>query len=319
VEGVDEDEASLPPPDDGSDGSMGGSDEGDGPAPELQTAYEELVRATAEYEALAAAATEARLHSASAQGRADAAQAEADASVSLLSSTSTGGVFGVAHRPAHDVAREQQSLTASITSEGLKADVIAGLLAHRKKFPLIAQAMLRRSAGDNMRAATLGDLPVLALLPAYQASRLQEHGLEMLATSATKAASDRPGARAREVFATGTFDLFASQAIDEGAVDVVVAPLDLCAGVLPVAQLGIHLWLKYYTYVESDSTALVTLAQGVSFVKDRVLDPHAGLATFMPAWGVALGEEDAIPATDVYFALLSALLRDKDAVGASSV
>jgi hypothetical protein len=57
----------------------------------------------------------------------------------------------------------------------------------------------------------------------------------------------------------------------------------------------------------------------VSFVKDRVLDPHAGLATFLPAWGVALGEEDAIPATDVYFALLSALLRDKDAFGASSV
>ena len=98
-----------------------------------------------------------------------------------------------------------------------------------------------------------------------------------------------------------------------------VAPLDLCAGVLPVAQLGLHLWFKHYTYVESDSTALVSLAQGVSFVKDRVLDPHAGLATFLPAWGVALGEEDAIPATDVYFALLSALLRDKDAVGASSV
>ena len=317
--GDDGDDASLPPPDGSRCGSRGGSDDADGPAPEQQATYEDLARATAEYEALAAAATEARLNSASAQGRADAAQAEADASVSLLSSTSAGGVIGGAQRPTHDVAREQESLTASITSEGLKADGIAGLLAHRKKFPLIAQAMLRRSAGEDHRAAALSDLPVLALLPAYQASRLQEHGLEILATSAGKAATDRPGARARAAFASGTFDLLASQAIEEGAVDVAVAPLDLCAGVLPVAQLGLHLWLKHYTYVESDSTALVTLAQGVSFVKDRVLDPHAGLATFLPAWGVALGEEDAIPATDVYFALLSALLRDKDAVGASSV
>jgi len=98
-----------------------------------------------------------------------------------------------------------------------------------------------------------------------------------------------------------------------------VAPLDLCTGVLPLTQLGLHVWFRHYVHVEADSTALLTLAQGVHFTKSGVLDPLAGLNTFLPAWGTALGEEDDIPSTEVYHALLSNLLRDKDAVGASSV
>ena len=90
------------------------------------------------------------------------------------------------HRSAHDVAMEQQSLAASIAMEGLKADVIAGLLSHRMKFPLVAKAMLSRGAGAGLQAASLGDLPILALLPALHAARLQEHGLELLADSAVQ-------------------------------------------------------------------------------------------------------------------------------------
>ncbi len=104
----------------------------------------------------------------------------------------------------------------------MKADVIAGLLAHRKKFPLIAKAMPRRGAGTNLRAAALGHLPVLALLPAYQAARLQENGLELLETSARKAASDRSGVRAAAALATEAFGLLASVAIEEGDVDMIV-------------------------------------------------------------------------------------------------
>jgi hypothetical protein len=230
-----------------------------------------------------------------AEERARAARAEAEGSLSLFSSVSARGATSLSSsRSHHDVAREQQSLAASIASEGQKAEVIAGLLAHRKKFPLIARAMLRRGAGPDMRAASLGDLPLLALLPAYHAALLQEHGLTQLTDAAKRsaAANHRPGVRASNAFATGAFDLFASEAIEEGDVDMHVAPLDVCAGVLPLTQLGLHVWFRHYAHVEADSTALVKLAQAVSFVKDKVLDPLAGLSDFLQAWGVALGEED---------------------------
>ena len=172
-----------------------------------------------------------------------------------------------------------------------------------------------------MRAASLGDLPLLALLPAYHAALLQEHGLTQLTEAAKRsaAANHRPGVRAKEAFAPGAFDLYASDAIEEGDVDMDVAPLDICAGVLPLTQLGLHVWFRHYAHVEADSTALVKLAQAMSFVKDKVLDPLTGLSDFLQAWGAALGEEDVIPSLDVYHALLNGMLRDKEATGANSV
>ena len=282
--------------------------------------YDELLRATAEYERLAAAAERARRRASAAEEQARTARSEAESSLSVLSAVSAGGAAPSSPRHRHDAAIEQQSLAASVASEGQKADVIAGLLAHRKKFPLIAKAMLRRGAGDGLRAAALGDLPLLALLPAYHAAQLQEHGLAQLRAATHRAASanHRAGVNANRDLADRMFDLVASEAIAEKAVDMVVAPLDLCAGVLPLTQLGLHFWFKHYVHVEEDATKLVALAQAVHFVKDRVLDPAEGLADFLPAWSAALGEEDDIPASDVYHALLTNLFRDKEATGASS-
>ena len=168
---------------------------------------------------------------------------------------------------------EHQHLAASLLSEGLRADVIAGLLGHRKKFPLIMAAMLRRGGGADVRPAQLDDLPLLALLTAWEAAQLQEHGLKMLAVSATRAATTPglgyAGVRAREAFAEFTFDLFASEAIDECAVDIEVAPLDLCTGVLPIAQLALHLWLKHHHHVDVDTKELEKLPRAVNFVKDQ--------------------------------------------------
>lgn len=163
--------------------------------------------------------------------------------------------------------------------------------------------MLRRGAGAGLRAAVLGDLPLFALLPALHAALLQERGLERLAEGATTtAAAERAGVRACEALTAGAFDLLASEAIDEGDVDMGVAPMDLCAGMLPLTQLGLHAWFRNCAYVESE------LAKAVDFVKNQVLDPHAGLAAFPPTWGAAPGEEDDIPSTDVYFALFYAAL-----------
>lgn len=52
-----------------------------------------------------------------------------------------------------------------------------------------------------------------------------------------------------------------------------VAPFDLCAGMLPLAQLGLHVWLRRYVRVEADSKALVVFALKVNFAKDKVLNP----------------------------------------------
>jgi hypothetical protein len=111
-------------------------------------------------------------------------------------------------------------------------------------------------------------------------------------------ANPRPGVRANSAFADGGFDLYASEAIEDKVVGMLVAPLDLCTGVLPLTQLGLHFWFHHYTHVKADASNLLALAQAVSFVKGRVLDPLAGLDAFLPAWGTALGEEGDIPPTD---------------------
>lgn len=70
-------------------------------------------------------------------GCAHAARAKAEVSVSLLSSTpALGAAFIGGNRQTHDASQKQQTLAASVTSEGLKAVVIAGILAHRKKYLL---------------------------------------------------------------------------------------------------------------------------------------------------------------------------------------
>ena len=309
----------LPRPSGGSDGSADGRSDDDGDDAVARDTYAALARATEAFEQRGAEAVLACQRVTEALARARGLRAVADSSCSALSASGAARL-GSPRAPV-DAAREQQSLAASLSLEGLKADVIAGLLGHRKRFPLVMAAMLRRGGGEGARAAALDDLPLLALLPAWQAAQLQEHGLQLLAASATEAApgAARPGVRAREAFATGAFDLLASEAIDDLAVDIDVAPLDLCAGVLPIAQLALHLWLKFHVFLEAETKELEKLAQGVSFVRDKVLDPHAGLSEFLPAWGIALGEAAEFSATGVYYALLVNLHRDRDAIGASTV
>ena len=70
----------------------------------------------------------------------------------------------------------------------------------------------------------------------------------MLATAASRAATNlglgHHGVRAHTAFKASAFELYASEAIDEMSVDIEVAPLDICAGVLPITQLALHLWFK---------------------------------------------------------------------------
>ena len=255
-------------------------------------------------------------HAVAARLAASQARRVADASISVLSSPGSPGRA----RPAADASREQQSLAASVTSEAQKADTISGLLEHRRRYPLIMRAFLRRGGGDGMAPASLDDLPLLALLPALLAARLQDHGYGLLHEAAKKAGpSGRPAARAAAAFSLEQFDLLGAQAIEEDQVDFDVSPLDLCAGVLPVAQLGLHLWFRYHSFEASEASALVGLAKAVNFVREKNLDPMHGLSAFMTGWATALRDDDDIPCTEVYFLLLTALHRDREAVGAGSI
>jgi len=209
------DRGTLPPPDGSSDGSEGARSDDDEEEAAVRDTYAALLRAQAAYDGRAAEAVLARQRAAAGAARARELRSAADTSCSALSSA--GGASPGGPRPPIDAAREQQSLAASLSSDGLKADVIAGLLGHRKKFPLIMKAMLRRGGSPDACPAELDDLPLLALLPAWQAAQLQEYGLLMLATAASKAATTpglgSHGLRACEELTGASFDLFAADAI----------------------------------------------------------------------------------------------------------
>ena len=218
-----------------------------------------------------------------------------------------------------DMAREQQHLLASAQSAGLASDAIAILSAFPVRFPLIYRALLKSCGGSS--PAVLSDFSLLALVPAVQAARQQEWGLDQLrgAVTRTAASAGDAGTAAVQAFADHTFDFNGAQAITQGDVALELSPLDMCLGVLPLTQLAVHLWLQYHSYKPVDSTVLVELARSVTFVVNGRLDPAMGLARFLPAWAQTLGAEAEFPHVDVHCLLMHALGRDALAPGGGHV
>jgi hypothetical protein len=107
-------------------------------------------------------------------------------------------------------------------------DATAILPAFPVRFPLIHRALLR-VRGGGVAPASLSDFSLLALVPAVQAARQQDWGLEMMraALTRTAATADGPGTVAVQAFADHTSDLNAAQAIKHGRVTVEVFPLDV--------------------------------------------------------------------------------------------
>jgi hypothetical protein len=149
------------------------------------------------------------------------------------------------------MAKEQSSLEATAKNMGQKSEAITELLRYPIKYPLIARALLARSGGgEGTRPAVLEDFSLLALLPAVLAAKAQEFGLRMLRDAAGRSAgtAGAPGARAHRALGVETFDLLASDAIETGEVGIDVSLLDLCLGVLPLTQLGLHFWYKFHSF-----------------------------------------------------------------------
>ena len=209
-----------------------------------------------------------------------------------------------------DMAREHQHIMASAQCVSLTSDAIAILSSYPIRFPLIYRALLKACGGGT--PAVLSDFSLLALVPAVQAARQQEWGLDMMRTAVVRDATSagEAGTEAVQAFADHTFDLNASRALRDGVVSIEVSPLDVCLGVLPLAQLGLHLWLHHHSFSPVDSTVLLELARSVSFASGGRLDPTAGLALFMPVWAQTLGAELDIPHAEVHCLLVRALGRD---------
>ena len=249
----------------------------------------------------AAAATLAAAAAARDREHADGLESAVTSNSSSPARTAGGGV---------DVARQQQHLVAATQALGITTDATGILEAHRAAFPLTYKALLARAGGS--APASLGDFPLLVLAPAVLAARQQMHGLTMLreAASRTAAAAGPAGARAAAAFADPAFDYHAARAVTRDHVVGNASPLDLCLGVMPLAQLGLHLWLSHHAFQASGTSDLVTIATQLDFAPQGVLDPGAGMEPFVVAWSRALGTEEDIPHVEVYYLLVEALHRD---------
>jgi hypothetical protein len=219
-----------------------------------------------------------------------------------------------------NMAQEQTSLEATAKNMGLKTDAIAALIKFPIRYPLIFRALLARGGGRDS-PAVLEDFSLLVLLPAVLAAKAQDHGLKMLREAASRSAAcaGAPGAQALRALNDATFDLLASDAIDTEAVGMDVSPLDLCLGVLPLTQLGLHFWYKHHSFRPVEASALLAAARAMSFVVAGAVDPGPGLLPFLPLWQTALGTDDDVPHEEIYFSLVEALHRDAHARGAGFV
>lgn len=150
---------------------------------------------------------------------------------------------------------------------------------------------------------------------------MQLHGLTQLhaAFRLSASATGPAGSRAVILLDHDVFDYYAAEAIATGAVDVEVALLETCLGVLSLAQLGLHFWYDGHVFIPGKTSILLALARALSFVRGGRLDIQRALIPFILAWFKALGAEDDIPHVDIYFALVKAITRTIHTLGAERV
>ena len=247
--------------------------------------------------------------------RADASSRDAALSPLSADGGGRGSTSGGTRDP--DPAREQQNIVALTSSLAHASDAIGFLTAHARRYPLTTAALREAGGAEGSPPAVLQDFSVLVLLPAVHAAKQQEHGLYLLHGAASRdrtcAASVRAEARLNRA---ALFDVACDAAIRTGRVRVTVSPLDLCLGVVPVAQLALYVFLENHAYRVPAVSPLIAEAQKVSFVTNGRLHP-AGIDALYAAWGLALGEGQDIPHAEIMFHLVEALTRDAEAAGAA--
>ena len=248
-----------------------------------------------------------------------AAQRDDDHTSDLLSALSVGPSRSPSSAGSPDVAREQQNLVAAAQVAGHTADAVAILAGHAARYPKIRQALLRKA--QYTPPGSFADVPLSVLVPAVLACRIQEFGLALLGTALAtmQSGAGEAGPTNASRFGTpATFDFYAADALDNGEIDMTAAIVDLALGVLPLTQLGLHFWYKHHTFIPGPASPLVDLATRLTFVKDGVLNPSAGLSTFMTAWADADSANEYSPHDTVYHLILEAMQRAVFAPGAAA-
>jgi hypothetical protein len=101
-------------------------------------------------------------------------------------------------------------------------------------------------------------------------------------------------------------------------VSMEVSAVDLCLGVLPVAQLGLHAFFSHHSYRPPETSELERLATDVKFGRKGLFYP-AALNEFRGAFGAALGAGEDINHVALYQLLLVAIVRDSTLRGAGEL
>jgi len=295
-----------PPSDGGAPALQPPSAPTDAPSAASEPADAALEEALAALAVAEVAASSADVRARRARTRAD----DADAALSVSSGSPQGS--GSQHSfLGGDPSREQQNIAASAASRSHVSQAASFLNGHVRKFPLLAEALLARADGA-AGPSSVGEFSPLVLIPALHAAKQQEHGLLMLLAAARREAAVAGAAGAAAVhLLDDLFDIEASDALRSGAVRVIVAPLDLRLGVLPLAQLAQHLFFRQHAYKVPPESHLIAVAKKLSFVRDGKLDP-AGINPLRAAWARAKGQALPIPDAELVFLIVAALARDAE-------
>ena len=121
-------------------------------------------------------------------------------------------------------------------------------------------------------------------LKTAQALAYQQAGLRLLSLSAVAggSAAARLGVLAAANLGK-SFDLVASQAIDDGDVVLEVSPMDVVLGVLPLLPLALHFWFLGHVPSAAVTSPVVTAAEKMVFVRNGQLGFVADLITLKEA------------------------------------
>jgi hypothetical protein len=156
----------------------------------------------------------------------------------------------------------------------------------------------------------LSDFPTSVLSEAARAVNMQAAVLRVLLASAQAEAGIAGAAGVLAVLALGSsFDEMAAEAIRRGHVTCRLTPLSIALGVFPIAQLALHLYIKYHSPSQRLGTDLSVLSEAISFAPSGVFNPQAALTAFRAAHYETVAAKCDFDVSTVYTNIVKALCK----------
>lgn len=175
--------------------------------------------------------------------------AKACPSPTLSASPISPRPFRSTHSPPGVPGRRLSSTAGSLP---IRLDATSGVVRAK-----IVTAPSATSPSTGLSSPFLADFAVVVLIPAVLAAKQQEWGLSIPRKSTYyDGASGERGAAASSSLSEQLFDFDAAHAIRTDLAGLGVSPLDLCLGVLPVAQLALNLFFARHWHRKPSTSAL---------------------------------------------------------------